>query len=75
MTFLAILNMMMEVLAAAPSATATVEEAINAFHNHSNDNGAKVAAVADAAKAIATTATNVALSVASQVNSPTPPSA
>jgi hypothetical protein len=52
-SFLAIFQLLSEVLAAAPSVEADVETALNAFHSSNSGNPAKIQAVVDATQHIA----------------------
>lgn len=74
MTVLQIFNVLMELLAAAPSAEATVEQAIQALHG-SGTNAAKTQAVVSAAEQIATTGAQIIASTQPAPGTPTPPKA
>lgn len=58
MTFLALFNLLSEVLAAAPGAAATVEEALTALHGDGS-NAHKTQAVVEAAAQLAKTGTQL----------------
>lgn len=75
MTMLQIFNLLAELLAAAPGAEATVEQAIQAIHG-SGTNAAKTQAVVAAAQQIATAGEQIiASTVAANTPTPTPPKA
>lgn len=74
MPILSIMQLLMQVLAAAPGALSSVEEAMTAFHSSTGGDVAKVKAVSEAAASIAAAATSVALSAtAANSGQPTPP--
>lgn len=70
MSFLAIFQLLSQVLAAAPSVEADVESAMNAFHASTGNDAAKTQAVVDAVQHIAAVGGQIVQQATTQ---PTPP--